>query len=183
MQAVGLLDAPGSLRLIEVKRLSQELADRWGAALTTVFVVLGLFSLATGSILVVLIFVLLAAERRTELGTLRALGARQRQVAAMLLYEGLRLRSGGGGARAARRGNGGRRADRHECSARSSAFGIDLAVHLEPRSLVLAYCLGAVITMVSIAASAWQAGRLTIVAAIRNLPEPPARLRYAARSW
>src|SRR5581483_37551 len=36
----GLLDATGSLRLIEVKRLSQELADRWGAALTTVFVVL-----------------------------------------------------------------------------------------------------------------------------------------------
>src|SRR6185369_2528059 len=65
------------------------LADRWGAALTTVFVVLGLFSIATGTMLVVLIFVMLAAERRTELGVLRALGARKARVAATLLYEGL----------------------------------------------------------------------------------------------
>ena len=78
-----------TLRVIEVKRLSQELADRWGAALTTVFVVLGLFSIATGTMLVVLIFVMLAAERRTELGVLRALGARRGRVAAILLYEGL----------------------------------------------------------------------------------------------
>jgi putative ABC transport system permease protein len=169
-----LIDAPGALRLVEVKRLSQELADRWGAALTAVFVVLGLFSLATGSILVVLIFVLLAAERRTELGTLRALGATKRHVTAMLLYEGLAydlIAAGLGLAIGAAVAVG-----LVFLSAQAlSAFGVDLAVHVEPRSLVLAYCLGAVITMASIAGSAWQASRLTIVAAIKDLPEPAAR--------
>jgi putative ABC transport system permease protein len=53
-------------------------------------------------------------------------------------------------------------------------FGIELAPKVEPLSLVLAYCLGAVITMASIAASAWRVGNVTIVAAIRDLPEPPA---------
>ena len=155
-----------------MKRLSQELADRWGAALTTVFVVLGLFSIATGTMLVVLIFVMLAAERRTELGVLRALGARQGRVAATLLYEGLfydlvaaavgvlvgvavavGLISMSAGV--------------------LSGFGIELTPRVEPVSLLLAYCLGAVITMLSIAASAWRVGRVTIVAAIRDLPEPP----------
>ena len=141
-----------TLRVIEVKRLSQELADRWGAALTTVFVVLGLFSIATGTMLVVLIFVMLAAERRTELGVLRALGARRGRVAAILLYEGLfydlvaaaigvligvavaiGLISMSAGV--------------------LEGFGITLTPHVEPISLVLAYCLGAVVTMVSIAAT------------------------------
>ena len=166
-----ILSTMSTLRVIEVKRLSQELADRWGAALTTVFVVLGLFSIATGTMLVVLIFVMLAAERRTELGVLRALGARQARVAATLLYEGLfyvllaaavgvavgvavavGLISMSGGV--------------------LSGFGIELTPRVEPVSLLLAYCLGAVITMASIAASAWRVGRVTIVAAIRDLPEP-----------
>nr|MBA2449696.1 ABC transporter permease [Chloroflexota bacterium] len=84
-----LLSTASTLRLIEVKRLSQELADRWGGALTSVFVVLGLFSIATGIMLVVLIFVLLAAERRSEMGVTRALGAKRRHLIAMFLYEGL----------------------------------------------------------------------------------------------
>lgn len=170
----GLLDTPGALRLLEVKRISQELADRWGAALTAVFVVLGLFSLATGSILVVLIFVLLAAERRTELGTLRALGASRRQVTAMLLYEGLAydlMAAGIGilvGAAVA--------VGLIQLAAQAlSSFGVELVSYIEPRSLLFAYCLGAVITMASIVASAWQAGRLTIVAAIEDLPEPPSQ--------
>ena len=166
-----MLGTLSTLRVIEVKRLSQELADRWGAALTSVFVVLGLFSIATGTMLVVLIIVMLAAERRTELGVLRALGARQARVAATLLYEGLfydliaaaigvlvgvvvavGLISMSGSV--------------------LSGFGIELRPRVEPISLVLAYCLGAVITMLSIAASAWRVGRVTIVAAIRDLPEP-----------
>ena len=38
-----------TLRVVEVKRLSQELADRWGAALTTVFVVFSLTSPAASA--------------------------------------------------------------------------------------------------------------------------------------
>ena len=62
------------LRVLEVKQASQDQADRWGGALTSVFLILGLFSLATGALLVLLIFLTLAAERRSELGIMRALG-------------------------------------------------------------------------------------------------------------
>jgi putative ABC transport system permease protein len=160
-----------TLRVVEVKRLSQELADRWGAALTTVFVVLGLFSIATGTMLVVLIFVMLAAERRTELGVLRALGARRGRVAATLLYEGLcyDLIAAAIGVLA---GVGVAVGLISMSASVLDGFGIALTPRVEPVSLVLAYCLGAVITMLSITVSAWQVGRVTIVAAIRGLPEP-----------
>ncbi|MGE3271801.1 MAG: FtsX-like permease family protein, partial [Chloroflexota bacterium] len=147
-------------------------ADRWGAALTTVFVVLGLFSIATGTMLVVLIFVMLAAERRTELGVLRALGARRARVAATLLYEGLvyDLVAAALGVLAGI----GIALGLIGMSARVlEGFGITLTPHVEPLSLWLAYCLGAVVTMISVAASAWRAGQVSIVAAIRGLPEPP----------
>jgi ABC-type antimicrobial peptide transport system permease subunit len=161
-----------TLRVLEVKRLSQELADRWGAALTTVFVVLGLFSIATGTMLVVLIFVMLAAERRTELGVMRALGARQGRVAATLLYEGLLY-----DLVAAAVGVAVGVAVALALIAMSAnvlaGFGISLTPRVEPISLWLAYCLGAVVTMLTVAGSSWRAGRVSIVAAIRNLPEPP----------
>ena len=160
------------LRVVEVKRLSQELADRWGGALTSLFVVLGLFSIATGIMLVVLIFVLLAAERRSEMGVTRALGAKRRHLIAMFLYEGLvydLLASAIGllvGIVVA--------VGLIQASANVlRGFGIELRPHVEPRSLILAYCLGAVLTMLSIGFSAYRASRLTVVAAIKNLPEPP----------
>jgi putative ABC transport system permease protein len=167
-----------TLRVIEVKRLSQELADRWGAALTTVFVVLGLFSIATGTMLVVLIFVMLAAERRTELGVLRALGARRGRVAATLLYEGL-LYDLVAAAVGVVVGIGVAVGLISMSAGVLRGFGIELTPKVEPVSVLLAYCLGAVITMVSIAASAWRVGRVTIVAAIRELPEP----EQPARTW
>ncbi|MCC7371931.1 MAG: FtsX-like permease family protein [Chloroflexi bacterium] len=161
-----------TLRVLEVKRLSQELADRWGAALTTVFVVLGLFSIATGTMLVVLIFVMLAAERRTELGVMRALGARQGRVAATLLYEGL-LYDLVAAAVGVVVGIAVAIGLISMSASVLAGFGITLTPRVEPVSLWLAYCLGAVVTMVSVAISAWRAGRLSIVSAIRNLPEPP----------
>jgi len=161
-----------TLRVLEVKRLSQELADRWGAALTTVFVVLGLFSIATGTMLVVLIFVMLAAERRTELGVLRALGARRGRVAATLLYEGL-VYDLVAAAIGVVVGIGIAFGLIAMSASVLAGFGITLTPRVEPVSLWLAYCLGAVVTMVSIAASAWRASRVSIVAAIRDLPEPP----------
>jgi putative ABC transport system permease protein len=161
-----------TLRVVEVKRLSQELADRWGAALTTVFVVLGLFSIATGTMLVVLIFVMLAAERRTELGVLRALGATRGRVAATLLYEGL-LYDLVAAAIGVAVGVALAVGLISMSAGVLGGFGIELTPRVEPVSLVISYCLGVVVTMVSIAASAWRVGRVTIVAAIRDLPEPP----------
>src|SRR6202030_1635099 len=49
--------------------------------------------------------------------------------------------------------------------------GFDLQSHVEPRSLVVAFCLGALVTFITIAISSWRVSRLNIVAAIRDLPE------------
>ncbi|MDP8923992.1 MAG: FtsX-like permease family protein, partial [Chloroflexota bacterium] len=168
----GFLGQTGSLRLVEVKRLSQELADRWGGALTSVFVVLGLFSIATGVMLTVLIFVLLAAERRSEMGITRALGAKRRHLILMFLYEGV-LYDLAAAAVGLAVGVAVGIALVMVSADVLQGFGIQLEPHVEPRSLLLAYCLGAVITMLSIWASAWRASRLTIVSAIKDLPEPP----------
>ena len=78
----------GSFRVIDVQSVAQDQADRWGSAFTDLFVVLGAFSLFSGMLLIVLVFSLVALERRTELGITRALGGRRREVILLLALEG-----------------------------------------------------------------------------------------------
>jgi len=49
---------------------------------------------------------------------------------------------------------------------------IEIAVHVEPRSLIVAFTLGILVTFVTVAVSAWRVSRLNIVRAIRDIPEP-----------
>ncbi len=42
---------------------------------------------------------------------------------------------------------------------------------MSPRSLVIAYCLGVVITFIAVALSSWRVSRLNIVAAVRDIPD------------
>src|SRR5207237_6995168 len=67
---------------------SQHQADRSGSSFTYRFVVLCAFSLFSGMLLIVLVFSLVALERRSELGISRALGARRREVILLLAIEG-----------------------------------------------------------------------------------------------
>ncbi len=54
----------------------------------SVFVIMAQFSVAAGVLLIFLTFVMLAAERKTELGTARALGTQHGHVIRMFTYEG-----------------------------------------------------------------------------------------------
>ena len=56
------------------------------------FTTFGSFSIAAGILLIFLIFVMLAAERRGELGIARAVGTRRGHLVQMFLFEGARLR-------------------------------------------------------------------------------------------
>ena len=47
--------------------------------------------------------------------------------------------------------------------------GLQLAVH--PRSMVIAYSLGVVITFLAVILSSWRVSKLNVVAAIRDIPE------------
>jgi putative ABC transport system permease protein len=162
------------LRVLEVKQLSQEQADRWGGALTSSFLLLGLFSLATGALLVLLIFVTLAAERRSELGVTRATGARRRDLIVIFLLEGTSLALVGSSL-GLLLGLALAQAIVALGNASLSQYGLHLEPRLEWRSLVVAYCLGLLLTVLSVGLSAWYVSRLTVVQAIRNQPDGPGR--------
>jgi putative ABC transport system permease protein len=168
------LNAAGGVRVLELKRVAQERADQYASILTSIFVVLGVFSIATGLMLVFLVFVLLAAGRRTEMGVARALGARQRDLTAMLLSEGVVYALGAaflGVAAGVGIGHG-------LVAVLQSALtplGLSVRPHVEPRSLAFAFTLGLLLSLVTIGLSAWWTSRLNVAAAMRNLAEPTGR--------
>ena len=55
----------------------------------SLFTTFGSFSIAAGILLIFLIFVMLAAERRGELGIARAVGTRRGHLVQMFVFEGL----------------------------------------------------------------------------------------------
>ena len=72
-----------------MKQRAVNVAEQAGNAFTSVFLVLGLFSIAAGVLLIFLIFVLLAAERKLEMGMARSVGVKGSQLTQMFLAEGI----------------------------------------------------------------------------------------------
>src|SRR4030042_3793900 len=56
-----------------------------------------------------------------------------------------------------------------------SEFGVSIEPHVPPRSLIIAYSLGVVVTFITVIFSSFRASRLNIVRAIRDIPEPTYR--------
>lgn len=153
------------------KKDAVRFAELLGNAFTTIFVVFGLFSIAAGVLLIFLIFVMLAAERKPEMGMARAVGAKRRQLVESFLAEGMGYDLGaavvgliaGMGVTVLM-----------VAIIKSTAgenLGLDLTVSFTPRSLIVAFCLGVIATFIVIFISSWRASRLNITAAIRDLPE------------
>lgn len=144
-------------------------AETVGTIFTDIFLLMGLFSIAAGILLIVLIFAMLAAERRAEMGMERAVGTQRRQLIQQFVAEGT-----GYSIVAGLVGAGlGLLAAIGIALAMKSLFGEDLAItpHVEPRSLVVAYALGVVITFGAVVIASWRISRLNITAAVRDLPE------------
>ena len=59
--------------------------------------------------------------------------------------------------------------------------GLEVRHAVTLRSLVVAYALGVLFTLVVVALSAWRVSRLNIVAAVRSQPEPLAPRAVAPR--
>lgn len=64
-------------------------SEATGNQFTTIFLVLGLFSMAAGIILIFMIFGMLAAERKAEMGMTRAIGAQRSQLVQAFIVEGM----------------------------------------------------------------------------------------------
>ncbi|MBV9896081.1 MAG: ABC transporter permease [Chloroflexi bacterium] len=162
---------PTSFRVIDVQSVAQDQADRWGSAFTDLFVVLGAFSLFSGMLLIVLVFSLVALERRTELGISRALGARRRDVILLLAMEGglyslISSLFGLGAGLALALGI------ITLAQGLVEQYGFHLEPVIQPASLAASYGLGVVLTFIAVTLTAWRSSRFSIVTAIRDLPDP-----------
>ncbi len=157
-----------------LKQDALEEAELIGNFFTSFFVVFGLFSIAAGVLLIFLIFVMLAAERKPEMGMARAVGAKRRQIVESFLAEGMGYDLGsalvgifvGIGVVFVMIA--------FITSAVGDELGLVIDIHITPRSLVISFCLGVIATFIVIFLASWRASRINITAAIRDLPESQA---------
>jgi putative ABC transport system permease protein len=169
------------LEIDPVKRDALDAADKEGNAFMSLFTTFGSFSIFAGFLLIFLIFVMLAAERRGELGIARAVGTRRGHLVQMYLYEGLAydlLAAAVGAAVGVAVAFG---MVFVMASALDNSESITIAHDVEWRSIVVAYAVGVLLTFVVVTLSAWRVSRLNIASAVRNLPEPPVQKRRKRR--
>ncbi|MBV8821810.1 MAG: ABC transporter permease, partial [Ktedonobacteraceae bacterium] len=161
---------PPGLHVIQVKLYGIENAQKAQDIFSRIFTLFCLFALAIALLLIFLIFVLLAAERRAEMGMMRAVGVQRGQLVLMFLFEGavydliasfIGLAAGVGvGVLLV-----------NYLGPILTRFNFPLNLTFQPRSLLIAYCLGVIFTFCSVVVSSWLVSRMTIVDALRNLPE------------
>ncbi len=161
---------PGDVRVNEVKQQGVQNSQKAQDIFSRIYALFSLFALAIGLLLIFLIFVLLAAERRKEMGMARAIGVQRRHLVLMFLFEGtlydvmaslIGIATGVGlgallvlylGPILAR-------------------FNFPLKLTFQPTSLIIACCLGVIFTFCSVALASWLVSRMTVVEAMRDLPE------------
>jgi putative ABC transport system permease protein len=184
-QAVRIaLAASGStaatLDTYDVKRDFVGIAEEAGNFMATFFLIFGLFSIAAGMLLIVMIFVMLAAERKSELGMARAIGTKRSHLVQMFMSEGMAynlLAALVGTALGVAVAIG----IANVMARIFSEFNISIEPYVTPRSLNISYSLGVSLTFVTVVFGSWRVSNLNIVRAIRDLPEPINR--QMGRRW
>src|SRR5213596_3307618 len=133
--------------------------------------VMGAFGILAGILLIVNIFVMLAEERKPELGIARALGFLRKDLLATFALEGTFYAV--------------------VAAALGSLAGVGLGYvmvyffdrlvphgqvpvtfHFDPSSVLIAFVAGTALTWATILLASWRVSHLNIVRAIRDLPEP-----------
>ena len=137
---------------------------------TQIFVIMSSFAIIAGVALIVNIFVMLAEERKPEMGISRAIGMQRGDLTQSFLFEGVlyALAAAAIGALA------GLLIAALMMTAFSTVLGggLAFALHYDSNSLVIAACAGFLITFLTVAVSSWRVSNLNIVRAIRDIPEP-----------
>ena len=171
IDALGPVLRENELAAEPVKRDAIEEADEGGETFTSIFLLFGQFSVAAGVLLIFLIFVMLAAERKHELGIARAVGMRRGHLMRMFAFEGAMyaviasligsvLGVGVGWLMVRVLGEA------------FAGQGFDIRFATSPENVVIAFCLGMVLTFAVVLISSWRVSRLNVVRAIRDIPEP-----------
>ena len=158
-------------------------ADDIGSQLSEIFLGIGAFAVIAGILLLVNVFVMLANERRGELGILRAVGMQRIDMVRAFFLEGSlyataaallgALAGIGVGAAIVQLAQG--------ISGGPAGFTLDMRFSAEPTSILTGLLVGFVISLVTILVTSVRISRLNIIRAIRELPEPPRRDRRTLR--
>lgn len=171
-EATTLFSELSEMYVLDIKNDILRGAEQAGTAISAFFLTFSTFSIASGILLIFLIFVLLAGARKSEMGMARAVGAKRRNLIEMFVFEGTAY------------------------ALVSAAFGVvlglavsalmvgtlnsifssfdddfTLKLHFAPHTIIVSYCLGMIITFATVGLSAYRVSHLNIVAAVRNLPE------------
>jgi putative ABC transport system permease protein len=165
------------LAVDDIKRDTLDEGELAASAYTTIFIVSGLFGITAGLVLIFLIFVLLAAERKSEMGMVRAVGAQRGRLVEMFVFEGTAYALAAA-AVGMMLGMGVGLTIALTLERTFASVGIDIRPSISVRSLAVSYSLGMLVTFVTVLISANRVSHLNIVSAIRDLPEPPRPPRY-----
>ena len=160
------------LSVQDIKADLLDLANNAASGIMSIFIIFGLFSMMAGVMLIFLIFVMLAAERKPEMGIARAVGMRRRHLVQSFVYEGMAydlmaalvgalLGIGVGMAMVSIMAN--------IFSDPDDSF--QMIMNYRWQSFVISYCIGVILTFITIFFSAYRASRLNIISAIRDLPD------------
>jgi putative ABC transport system permease protein len=171
--ALGELAAGGT----SVQKAKQQLLDAAKAAgdgLGSFFLFIGSFSIIAGVLLLVNIFVMLAEERKSELGMLRAIGMKRGRLVRSFVIEGTvyALVASLVGILV------GIAVGRAVVVVAASIFnsfsaeegGLTLAFHVTPVSIINGFAIGFLIAFFTVALTSIRISRINVIAAIRDLP-------------
>src|SRR5215204_5920793 len=167
-----ILSANG-LEADPVKKEAIDQADTRGEIFSTLFVLFGQFSVAAGMLLIFLIFVMLASERKHELGIARAVGMQRAALVRAFAFEGALyalVASAIGSVAGVGVGWVMVRFLGRGFAGGSEDFRIVFST--DPQNVILAFCMGMVLTFAVVLISSWRVSRLNVVRAIRDIPEP-----------
>ena len=159
------------LEVLPVKHDSVEEAEQAGNFMATFFLIFGLFSIAAGVLLIIMIFVMLAAERKPELGMARAIGTKRGHLVQTFMSEGM-VYNVAAAAVGAALGVLISFGITRIMARIFSEFNFNIESHVTLRSIVISYALGVVLTFFTVTFASWRVSNLNIVRAIRDIPEP-----------
>lgn len=170
-------------RIVEMKKDTLEFSDEQGKEFAQLFAGIGFFSVLAGILLLVNIFVMLAQERKTELGMLRAVGLRRASLVGSFSLEGW-LYALGSSALGTIAGLGVGRLIVVVAAAIFSrpgdVFSLELRYAATSTSIQGGFSSGFTISLVTVLITSLVIARLNVIRAIRDLPEPPRSRRQAA---
>ena len=163
-----------SVHVHRVKQETLDEAEAQGEEFGSLFLAIGSFAIIAGTLLLVNIFVMLAEERKSQLGMLRAVGMRRSFLVRAFIIEGTMYAVAASVVGALVGIGVGWAIVKLAAPIFGSFedFALDLRFDFEAASLIQGFSQGLLGSLLTIALTSVRISRINIIRAIRDLPEP-----------